>query len=106
MEVEVAGSARRGTGNIKYLFDCSDASTHCPGVSGIFDTSPVPVIAMALRGLWGSFFSRKDGKAMSQPWRLRPLRRIALVIDAPVVALDASPAVLQEKVLALRGAWK
>ena len=106
MEVEVAGSARRGTGNIKYLFDCSDASTHCPGVSGILDTTPAPVVAVALRGLWGSFFSRKDGKAMSQPWRLRPLRRIALVIDMPVAALDASPAVLQEKVLALRGAWK
>ena len=77
-----------------------------PGLSRILDTTPVPVIPMALSGLWGSFFSRKDGQAMSKPWRLRPLRRIALVIDTPVTALGASPAVLQEKVLALRGDWK
>ena len=25
---------------------------------------------MALSGLWGSFFSRADGAAMSKPWRL------------------------------------
>ena len=48
----------------------------------------------------------KDGKAVSKPWRLRPLRRIALAIDAPLVARDATPAALQEKVLALRGDWR
>ena len=76
-----------------------------PGVTRILDTSPVPVIPMALRGLWGSFFSRKDGRAMSKPWRLRPLRRIALAIDAPLAAVDATPAALQEKVAQLRGEW-
>ncbi|MBK8957620.1 MAG: MFS transporter [Proteobacteria bacterium] len=76
-----------------------------PGVTRILERSPVPVIPMALRGLWGSFFSRKDGKAMSKPWRLRPLRKIALEIDAPVAAAEASPAALQEKVAAMRGEW-
>ena len=77
-----------------------------PGITRILATSPVPVIPMALRGLWGSFFSRKDGKAMSKPWRLRPLRRIALVIDRPLAAHDATPAVLQAKVAVLRGDWR
>lgn len=77
-----------------------------PGVTRILDTSPVPVIPMALRGLWGSFFSRKDGRAMSKPWRLRPLRRIALAIDVPLAAVDATPAALQEKVAQLRGEWR
>ena len=77
-----------------------------PGITRILTTSPVPVIPMALRGLWGSFFSRKDGKAMSKPWRLRPLRRIALVIDRPLAARDATPAALQEKVAMLRGDWR
>ena len=77
-----------------------------PGITRILETSPVPVIPLALRGLWGSFFSRKDGRAMSKPWRLRPLRRIALAVDRPVVAAEAKPAVLQAKVQALRGDWR
>ena len=35
------------------------------GVQRIVADSPVPVIPMALRGLWGSFFSRRFGSAMS-----------------------------------------
>ena len=77
-----------------------------PGITRILASSPVTVIPMALRGLWGSFFSRKDGKAMRKPWRLRPLRRIALVIDRPVPAAQATPVFLQEKVQALRGDWQ
>ncbi|MCC6706736.1 MAG: MFS transporter [Gammaproteobacteria bacterium] len=77
-----------------------------PGVTRILERSPVPVIPMALRGLWGSFFSRKDGQAMSKPWRLRPLRKIALEIAAPVSAVEATPQALQDKVAALRGEWR
>ena len=41
----------------------------------------MPVIPMALRGLWGSFFSRRDGKApMTQPPR-RFWSRIEVVVD-------------------------
>ena len=36
-----------------------------PGVQQIVAATPVPVIPMALSGLWGSFFSRShEGKAM------------------------------------------
>ena len=44
-------------------------------------TTPVPVVPMALSGLWGSFFSRSvNGRAMR---RLRGIfSRIALVVAA------------------------
>ena len=35
------------------------------GLSQILTRNPVPVIPVALQGLWGSFFSRKHGKAMA-----------------------------------------
>lgn len=76
------------------------------GISRILEQTPVPVVPMALPGLWGSFFSRKDGRAVSKPWRLRPLRRIALAIGEPVDAAQASPAHLQATVAALRGDWR
>ena len=65
-------------------------------------TTPVPVVPMALCGLWGSFFSRSsNGKAMRR-WR-GIHSRIALVVAPPVppgqVTLDG----LQAAVLALRG---
>ncbi|MCV5263108.1 1-acyl-sn-glycerol-3-phosphate acyltransferase, partial [Escherichia coli] len=41
-----------------------------PGVEKILERNPVPVIPMALKGLWGSFFSHKDGHALTK----RPTR--------------------------------
>ena len=37
------------------------------GVEKILERRPVPVVPMALRGLWGSFFSRRDGKTPMTP---------------------------------------
>ena len=76
------------------------------GIRSIVEATPVPVVPMALRGLWGSFFSRKDGAAMTRPWRLRPFSKIGLAAGAPVAPAQALPESLQEKVLALRGDWK
>jgi len=77
-----------------------------PGVKRILEADPVPVVPMALRGLWGSFFSRKDGAAMTKPWRLRPFAKIGLSVGSLVPAIAASPEALQANVLALRGDWK
>ncbi len=41
-----------------------------PGVEKILKSTPVPVIPMALKGLWGSFFSHKNGHALTK----RPTR--------------------------------
>jgi len=73
------------------------------GIARIVARTPVPVVPMALKGLWGSFFSRKDGPAMSKPFRRMPLQPIALAV-APAVAPQAvTPEGLQVTVQALRG---
>ena len=77
-----------------------------PGMKRIIDRTPVPVIPLALRGLWGSFFSRKGGPAMTRPFRRGVFSKIALVAGRPVVPREATPEGMQERVLALRGDWK
>lgn len=77
-----------------------------PGIQRFFGQTPVPVIPLALRGLWGSFFSRKDGPAMSKPLRRGLFSRICLVVGAPVAAHAATPEHLQTLVAELRGDLK
>jgi 1-acyl-sn-glycerol-3-phosphate acyltransferase len=80
-----------------------DMNVFRPGISRILARNPVPVIPMALRGLWGSFFSRAHGAAMSKPWKARPFMKIALAVGAPVDAGHADPSRMQEIVAGLRG---
>lgn len=75
------------------------------GVRRIIERTPVPVVPMALRGLWGSFFSRHGGAAMTRPFKRGVLNRLELVIGEPVEPAQASPEVLRDKVLELRGPW-
>jgi 1-acyl-sn-glycerol-3-phosphate acyltransferase len=84
------------------ITDTGDLNRFRPGLQRILEQAPVPVVPMALRGLWGSFFSRSyRGKAMR---RLRGLSsRIALVVGNPMSPTRATPELLQEAVLALRG---
>ncbi|GLQ98317.1 MFS transporter [Dyella mobilis] len=73
------------------------------GVEKILQRRPVPVVPMALRGLWGSVWSRRDsmlGRARL-PRRFRA--RIELVVDAAAPAAQMDAAVLQDRVQALRG---
>ena len=77
-----------------------------PGVTRILARRPVPVVPFALRGLWGSFFSRIGGRAMSQPARLRPWRKVVLVGGDAVAPSQATPEFLQQTVQALRGDWR
>jgi 1-acyl-sn-glycerol-3-phosphate acyltransferase len=78
-----------------------------PGIRRIVERTPVPVIPLALKGLWGSFFSRaQHGKAMRNPLRNKLFAPIALVA-APAMSPDAAtPEVLQSTVAALRGDWR
>lgn len=73
------------------------------GATKIVHRTPVPVVPMALRGLWGSFFSRKDGPAMRKPFRRGLWSRVELVAGEPVQPAEVSPAMLRERVMALRG---
>ena len=107
---EVAKALREG--DIVAIFpegritDSGEIYPFRPGITRILAATPVPVVPMALRGLWGSFFSRKGGAARSRPWRVQPFAKIALAVGAPVPAAEAAPEKLQAEVLALRGESK
>jgi 1-acyl-sn-glycerol-3-phosphate acyltransferase len=87
------------------LTDNGDLNVFRPGLQRILEQSPAPVVPMALRGLWGSFFSRShEGKAMRR-WR-GLFSRIALVAGTPFSPELATPEALQKSVLGLRGDWR
>ncbi|MFO1380183.1 MAG: MFS transporter [Chitinivorax sp.] len=75
------------------------------GIEEIVQRTPVSVVPMALRGLWGSFFSRKEGQAMTRLPR-RFWSKIALVAAPPVAAAGVSATALQQQVQQLRGDWR
>jgi hypothetical protein len=77
-----------------------------PGLTRIVERDPVPVIPVALQGLWGSFFSRIAGAAMTQPFRRGLFSRIGISVGAPVPAVEATPQALQQQVALLRGDWR
>jgi len=73
-----------------------------PGLERIVRETPVPVVPMALSGLWGSFFSRShNGKAMRR-WR-GMFSRIALTAGEPIATGTLDMDALRERILALRG---
>jgi 1-acyl-sn-glycerol-3-phosphate acyltransferase len=76
------------------------------GLMKVLERDPVPVIPMALQGLWGSYFSRKDGPAMSRPLRRGLFSKIGLNVGQPLAPAGIAPQALQEKITALRGDWK
>jgi hypothetical protein len=76
------------------------------GVEKILERRPVPVVPMALRGLWGSFFSRREGKAPMTKLPSRFWSRIEMIVTAPVPGVDASATGLQKIVSGLRGEWQ
>ena len=71
------------------------------GVMKLLESNPVPVVPLALHNLWGSFFSRAGGKAMTKPFRRGFYSRVDLVAGPAVPAAEASPEVLQRRVAAL-----
>jgi 1-acyl-sn-glycerol-3-phosphate acyltransferase len=74
-----------------------------PGIRRVLERTPVHVVPMALRGLWGSFFSREGGRAMTKPFRRGMLSKIALVVGQGVPPHFVTPERLQAEVQALRG---
>jgi 1-acyl-sn-glycerol-3-phosphate acyltransferase len=72
------------------------------GIQRIVETDPVPVIPMALCGLWGSMFSRKDGPAFFKAPR-KLLALIELRVGTPIAAEAVTPEVVQQQIATLRG---
>jgi 1-acyl-sn-glycerol-3-phosphate acyltransferase len=73
------------------------------GIEKILERRPVPVVPMALRGMWTSMWSRRDGrlKQMRLPRRFRA--HIDVMADAPIDGRAATAEILEAKVRALRG---
>jgi 1-acyl-sn-glycerol-3-phosphate acyltransferase len=85
------------------ITDSGQMNPFKPGVTRIIDRDPVPIIPLALRGLWGSFFSRAHGKAMSRLFPRGMLSRIKLVADDAISGPDINLEDLQQRVATLRG---
>ncbi|MDR3429113.1 MFS transporter [Silvimonas sp.] len=82
-----------------------EIQTFRPGIEEIIRRTPVPVIPLALQGLWGSFFSRKDGAAMMKMPR-GIFSKIGFVVGEPVPPEAATRQRLEADVRALRGDWR
>jgi 1-acyl-sn-glycerol-3-phosphate acyltransferase len=76
------------------------------GVTEIIRRTPAPVIPMALRGLWGSVFSRANDARWPRPIQKGVMSRLTLAVGEPIDPAQASPEVLQQIVTELRGARK
>jgi hypothetical protein len=73
------------------------------GVKKVLERDAVPVVPLALRGLWGSFFSRKYGNAMTRWFPRGWFSKIDLVAGDVIEAGNASLETLYQQVSALRG---
>jgi 1-acyl-sn-glycerol-3-phosphate acyltransferase len=87
------------------LTDNGEMGPFLRGSSMILQRVPVPVIPIAIKGLWGSYFSRYRGRACKGlPSKLRP--QIELEIGEAVAPSKAMAEVLHAKVISLRGEWR
>ncbi|UPQ88854.1 MFS transporter [Vibrio sinaloensis] len=75
------------------------------GMDVILKRSPVPVIPIALKGMWGSYFSRHKGSACkglpSRVWS-----KIEIEVGEPVQPEVATTETMQQRVAQLRGDWR
>lgn len=67
----------------------------------ILEETPVPVVPLALNGLWGSFFSHAHGPALRKLPRI--WAKLRLIAGDPITPETASTETLREAVEGLRG---
>ncbi len=73
-----------------------------PGIDKIIARRPVPVVPVALRRLWGSWFSRRKGGGLrTVPGRL--FAKVFVAVGEPIPARDVTAARLELLVRTLRG---
>jgi 1-acyl-sn-glycerol-3-phosphate acyltransferase len=73
------------------------------GIMRILEQTPVPVVPMALSGLWQSLFARNRDK-LRHVLKLFP--RIRLAVGEPLAASAVTPQALFAAVRELRGGWR
>jgi len=79
------------------LTTTGEVDTFKAGIERILKDSPVPVVPLALNGLWGSFFSHKDGHALTS----RPKRfwsKVTLTAGKATDSKEVTAAILEEQV--------
>ena len=67
-----------------------------PWLADVLEKSPVPVIPLALSGLWGSVFSRHDVRLIQRLRQLRLLRTVTLAVGPASTVV--TPQLLQQQV--------
>lgn len=80
-----------------------DIAPFRPGVSRILERRPVPVVPLALRGLWGSVWSRRDSMMHRARLPRRFRARVELVGSVPIAPQDVRMDALEARVRELRG---
>ena len=76
------------------------------GVMEIIRRTPAPVVPMALRGLWGSVFSRHEAAHLPRPVQKGVMSRLTLAVGEPLDPAAVTAEGLQRIVTELRGARK
>ena len=70
------------------------------GIETIVQTTPVPVVPIALGGLWGRWFSPQGGLFKG---RMRPFSRVEVTAGEPIEPEKVTAAQVRDRVQALRG---
>jgi 1-acyl-sn-glycerol-3-phosphate acyltransferase len=101
-------SAALAAGQLVAVFPEGDISTDgemrafMPWIDRVFAKNQAPVVPLALTGLWGSVFSRRDGALSRRLTKLRLFQKIAIAAGAPLEAASADSAVLTQAVRSLK----
>jgi len=79
------------------LTDTGEMNVFQRGYQKVLEEAPATVIPVALTGLWGSFFSRKGGKAFSKPFR-RIYSKVGVEVGEPFEDAIPEPKVMRLKI--------
>jgi 1-acyl-sn-glycerol-3-phosphate acyltransferase len=82
-----------------------DVAKFQPGIDDIVKRTPVPVIPLALRGLWGTWSSRERGSAL-KGFPTSYMKKITVVAGDFVAPEEATRLSMYDKVTKLRGEEK
>lgn len=82
-----------------------DINKFQPGIDEIVKRTPVPVIPLALKGMWGTWSSRERGSAL-KGFPKSFMKKITVVAGDPVPPEKATRVLMYEKVSDLRGDQK
>jgi 1-acyl-sn-glycerol-3-phosphate acyltransferase len=101
-------SAALAAGQLVAVFPEGDISedgemrAFLPWIDRVLAGNPASVVPLALTGLWGSVFSRRDGAVSKRLTKLRLFQKVAIAAGAPLEAGAAGSVALASAVRALK----